>query len=330
MPLKTVRLVVTLVLAILLTPFAANTQPPAKVARIGWLGTTATAEALHLRDVFQQALRALGWVEGHNLLMEYRWSEGQNERLPDLAAELVRLRVDVIFSTRGPPTALAAKHATTTIPMVFVGPADPVGMGLVDSLARPGGNLTGLASMSFELSAKRLELLKEAVPGVTRVAVLLGAANPFSAAALSEVQVAAQTLGVTLQILEVQSPTELDSAFVAMTREGAEVLIVLANSMLFDHHTRIVDLAAQSRIPGVFWRRESAEAGGLMAYGLSVADMFRRAAVFVHKILKGATPADLPVEQPMKFELIINLKTAKALVLTLTPALLFQADEVIK
>jgi putative ABC transport system substrate-binding protein len=326
----TVGLVVTVVLAILLAPFGADAQPRAQVARIGWLGTTATAEALHLRDVFQHALHTLGWVEGHNLIVEYRWSEGQDERLPDLAAELVQRQVDLILTTRGTPMALAAKHATTTIPIIFVGSADPVGAGLVDSLARPGGNLAGLASMTIELSGKRLELLKEAMPGVTRVAVLLRAANPFVPPALHEVQGAAQALGVTLQILDIHDPTGLDTAFVAMTREKAEALLVLADQMLFDHHARIVDLAAQRRIPGMFWRREFAEAGGLMSYGPSLSDSFRRAATYVDKILKGAKPADLPVEQPTKFELVLNRKTAQALGITFPPSLLFQADEVIR
>jgi putative ABC transport system substrate-binding protein len=327
---KTVGLVVTVVLAILLAPFRADAQPLAKVLRIGWLGTKATAEALYLRDVFQHALHTLGWVEGHNFIMEYRWSEGQDERLPALAAELVQRQVDLILTTRGTPMALAAKHATTTIPIVFIGSADPVEAGLVDSLARPGGNLTGLASMTIELSGKRLELLKEAMPGLTRVAVLLRAANPFVPPALREVQGAAQALGVTLQMLDIHEPTGLDTAFEAMTREKAEALLVLADQMLFDHHTRIVDLAAQHRIPGMFWRREFAEAGGLMAYGLSIVDMFRRAAVLVDKILKGTKPADLPVERVMKFELVMNLKTARALGLTMPPHLLTLADEVIQ
>jgi putative tryptophan/tyrosine transport system substrate-binding protein len=262
--------------------------------------------------------------------MEYRWSEGQDERLPALAAELVQRQVDLILTTRGTPMALAAKHATTTIPIVFIGSADPVEAGLVDSLARPGGNLTGLASMTIELSGKRLELLKEAMPGLTRVAVLLRAANPFVPPALREVQGAAQALGVTLQMLDIHEPTGLDTAFEAMTREKAEALLVLADQMLFDHHTRIVDLAAQHRIPGMFWRREFAEAGGLMAYGLSIVDMFRRAAVLVDKILKGTKPADLPVERVMKFELVMNLKTARALGLTMPPHLLTLADEVIQ
>jgi putative ABC transport system substrate-binding protein len=327
---KTVGLVVTVVLAILLAPFRADAQPLAKVLRIGWLGTKATAEALYLRDVFQHALHTLGWVEGHNFIMEYRWSEGQDERLPALAAELVQRQVDLILTTRGTPMALAAKHATTTIPIVFIGSADPVEAGLVDSLARPGGNLTGLASMTIELSGKRLELLKEAMPGLTRVAVLLRAANPFVPPARREVQGAAQALGVTLQMLDIHEPTGLDNAFEAMTREKAEALLVLADQMLFDHHTRIVDLAAQHRIPGMFWRREFAEAGGLMAYGLSIVDMFRRAAVLVDKILKGTKPADLPVERVMKFELVMNLKTARALGLTMPPHLLTLADEVIQ
>jgi putative ABC transport system substrate-binding protein len=280
--------------------------------------------------VFRQALHELGYVEGQNITVEYRWSESRDEVLPALAAELVRLQVDRIFSTRGSPMARVAKQATTTIPIVFVGPADPVGAGLVESLARPGENITGLASASLDLSAKRLELLKEAMPGVTRVAVLLRAGNPFSASALREVQGAAQALGVRLQICEVHDPTELESAFVAMTHEGAEALLVLGEQMLFDHYTRIVELAAQHRIPGMFWRREFAEVGGLMAYGSSTAAMFRRAAVFVDRILQGAKPADLPVEQPTKFELILNLKTAKALGITIPPALLLLADEVLQ
>jgi putative ABC transport system substrate-binding protein len=249
--------------------------------------------------------------------------------LPDLVANLVLLNVDVIVAV-GDAAISAAKHATSTIPIVMVASDDPVGSGLVASLARPGGNLTGLSALSPELSGKRLELLREAMPGAARIAVLVNPTNPAKALEVREIQTTAQTLGVQLQTLEVRGPDEFESAFAAMTREHAEALLVLGDSMTLTYRIRLVDLVAKSRLPAMYDLREFVEAGGLMAYGPSLSDLFRRAAYYVDRILKGAKPGDLPVEQPVKFELVVNLKTTKTLGLSLAPSLLFQANEVIQ
>jgi putative tryptophan/tyrosine transport system substrate-binding protein len=320
--------VVTLTLSLLGVPLAADAQPSAKVARIGYLlGTTQEQE--RLLEAFLEAMRALGYVEGQHLVMEYRAAEGQYERLPDLAAELVRLKVDVLLAS-SPPAALAAKQATTTIPIVMLGVADPVKNGLVASLARPGGNITGLASLPHELIGKRLELLKAVLPTVSRVAVLWNPANHASAVAVREADVATQALGVQLHRVEARGPDAFDRAFAAMTEAHAEALLILGDPLFFEHRRRLVELAVRSRLPTMHNIRPYVEAGGLMAYGPRVTDLRRRAAVYVDKILKGAKPADLPVEQPMTFELIINLKTAEALGLTIPPTLLFQATDVIR
>jgi putative ABC transport system substrate-binding protein len=250
-------------------------------------------------------------------------------QLSDLVTNLVRLKVDVIVAT-GDPAIEAARRATGTIPIVMVGSGDPVGTGLVASLARPGGNLTGLSTLSPELSGKRLQLLQEAVPGAARVAVLFNAADTSKALDVRETQAAAQALGVQLQLLEVRGPDDFESAFAAMTREHAEALITLGDPLTVSHRMRIVDLAAKGRLPTMYDARESVEAGGLMAYGPSMPDLFRRAAAYVAKILQGATPGTLPVQQPTKFELVINLNTAKALGLTIPPSLLFLADQVMR
>ena len=320
--------IVMLTLSLLGVPLAAAAQPPTHVHRIGYLlGTTQEQEPL--LEAFLEAMRALGYVEGQNLVMEYRAAEGQYERLPDLAAELVRLKVDVLLAMNT-PAALAAKHATTTIPIVMTGVAYPVGSGLVASLARPGGNITGLASLQHELIGKRLELLKAVLPTVSRVAVLWNPANPAHAVAVREADVATQALGVQLHLVEARGPDAFDRAFAAMTRAHAGALLVLGDPLVFEHRRRLVELAVRSRLPTMHNIRPYVEAGGLMAYGPRTTDLRRRAAVYVDKILKGAKPADLPVEQPTTFELIINLKTAEALGLTMPPTLLFQADEVIR
>jgi len=320
---------VTLVLGILLAPLTSDAQPSTKIPRVGFLfpGTSSLA-SLRL-EPFRQALRELGYVEGQNLTLENRWAEGQLERLPDLAADLVRLKVDVIL-TAATPAAHAAKNATTTIPIVMVDPGDPVGTGLIASLAKPGGNTTGLSSTTPDVAAKNLELLKEAVPQGSRVAFLWNAVSPAAGLAWKAAQDAAPALGIQLQSVEVRSAGEFESAFAAITTQRTDGLIVFPDPLTFTHRGQIVDFAAQSRLPAMFGAREFVDAGGLMSYGPSFPDMFRRAAVFVDKILKGAKPADLPVEQPMKFELVINLKTAKELGLTIPPTLLFQADEVIR
>jgi putative ABC transport system substrate-binding protein len=274
-------------------------------------------------------MRALGYVEGQNLVLEYRGAEGQHERFPDFAAELVRLKVDVIV-TQGTPAALAAKHATTTIPIVMVGVGDPVGSGLVASLARPGGNITGLSVLAPELVGKQLEFLKDVLPTVSRVAILWNPANASHALMVRAADVAAQALGVQLHLLEARGPDAFDSAFAAMTSAPPGALLVLADAMFSQHHRRLTELAAMSHLPTMHQARALVEAGGLISYAASPPDGWRRGATYVDKILKGAKPADLPVEQPTKFELVINLKTAEALGITIPPTLLFQADEVIK
>ena len=326
MRLKTVRLVVMLALVILTAPLTAHAQPSTKVHRIGVLRYGSGPGSLF--ETFQQGLRDLGYVEGQNLAFEHRYGEG-SERLGDLAAELVQLNVEVIFAS-GTPAALAAQRATTRIPIVFTAVADPVEAGLVASLARPGGNLTGLTILAPEHSGKRLALLTEAVPGVSRVAVLWNPVSTWSGLEVSVMADVARGLGVQLQSLEVRDPSEFERAFAAATREGAGALSILATPFIVQNLRRIVNLALQHRLPAIFWMQQFAEAGGLMAYGPSQRDLYRRAAALVGKILQGARPADLPVEQPMRFELVINLKTAQALGLAIPPMLLFQADEVIR
>jgi putative ABC transport system substrate-binding protein len=318
-------------LALGAAPFAAEAQQAAKVARIGYLSTNLAASP-NRPEAFRQGLRDLGYVEGRNLVIEYRYAEGKVEQLPALAAELVALKVDVIVAS-GTLAALAAKQATSTLPIVFSPAGDPVGSGLVTSLARPGGNVTGLSAFAPELVGKRLELLKQAVPGVSRVAVLWQP-GAFGERAemdtLKRAEVAARDLGVPLQFVEARGPADFDRAFSDMTRARAGALTVLASNMFNSERRRLVDLAAKNRLPALYSARELVDAGGLMSYGANLADLNRRAATYVDKILKGTKPADLPVEQPTKFELVINLKTAKALGLTIPQSVLARADEVIQ
>ena len=321
-----------LVGGVLSAPLAAEVQQAAKVPRIGYLATNLAALP-HLREAFLQGLRDLGYVEGRNVVIEYRDAEAKSERLPALAAELVALKVDVIVAAAGTLVALAAKQATRTLPIVFIGAGDPVTSGLVTSLARPGGNVTGLSLLFPELVGKCLEQLTQAVPGVSRVAVLWqpGAVGERTEKdILKAADVAGRALGVRLQFVEARGPADVDRAFSDMTRARAGALTVLTTSMFFGERRRLVDLAAKNRLPAVYPSREYVDAGGLMAYGSNLADLFRRAATYVDKILKGAKPGDLPVEQPTKFELVINLKTAKALGLTIPQSLLMRADEVIQ
>ena len=324
-----VGLLATLTLGLLVVSLAVEAQPSAKVPRIGLLSIVSPALGESKAESFRQGLRDLGYIEGKNILLESRWAEGHRERLADLAADLVRMEVAVIV-TESTPAALAAKQATETIPIVMTTSSDPVAAGLVASLARPGGIVTGLTMFTVGLSGKRLQLLKEAAPQTTLVAVLWNAANPAHAGLLEETRAAAQSLGLQLQPVEVRSPADLDTAFEAMASTRPSALITLADGMLLDNRTRLVAFAAKSRLPAIFPDRDFAEAGGLMTYGPNLAANFRRAAYYVDRILKGAKPAELPVERPMKFELVINLKTAEALGLTLPPLVLFQADEVIK
>ncbi len=319
-----------LALGLTLAPLGAEAQEAAKIARIGYLSVNLAANP-HLREAFRQGLRDLVYVEGRNVVIEYRDAEGKFERLPALAAELVRLKVDVIVAAPTPP-AVAAKNATRTLPIVFPVAVDPVTSGLVTSLARPGGNVTGLSALIPELVGKCLEQLKQAIPGVSRVAVLWqpGAVGERTEKdMLKEAEVAGRALGVRLQFVEARGPEDFDRAFSEMIRARAGGLTVLASVMFVNERRRLVDLAAKSWLPAVYAQREFVDVGGLMAYGPNVADSFRRAAIYVDKILKGAKPGDLPVEQPTKFELVINLKTAKALGLTIPQTLLLRADQVI-
>jgi len=315
---------------LLASPRASEAQQAGKVPRIGYLRSTSPSDRPPLLDAFRQGLRELGWVEGRNIVIDYRYAEGRFDRLPDLAAELVRLKVDIIVASPT-PAAAAAKNATQTIPIVMIAVTDPVGLGLIASLARPGGNVTGLSySVGPEIIGKQLELLKETVPKVRRVAILSNPANPSQPLSIRELKVAARSLGVQLQLLEAQGPNEFDGAFAAMATERVGALVVMSDSMLNSHRTRLADLAARSRLPAAYGLRENVEAGGLVSYGPSVRDLFRRSATYVDKILKGAKPADLPVERPTKFDLVINLKTVKALGLTIPQSLLGRADEVIQ
>ncbi|MBI4608717.1 MAG: ABC transporter substrate-binding protein [Candidatus Rokubacteria bacterium] len=320
----------TLVFGILLTPLAAAAQQPAKIPRIGYLVPGARGGAPHLGQAFRQGLSDLGYVEGKNVVIEFRGAEGKFERLPELAAELVRLKVDVIFAPVQ-RAILAAKNATQTIPIVTAAAINPVETGLVASLARPGGNITGLTVIvDPKYAGKLLQLLKEAVPQASRVAVLWNPTILGYAAQVAEMEVGARSLRVQLQILEVRSADQFEGAFAAMTRGRAEALLVLGEPMFFVHRTRLAQLATTSRLPTMLTLREYVEAGGLMSYGTSFPDLYRRAAGYVVKILKGAKPADLPMEQPTKFELVINMKTARALGLTIPQSVLFQADKIIE
>jgi putative ABC transport system substrate-binding protein len=307
----------------------AQAQQPTKIPRIGFLGFTSLSGIAARIEAFRQGLREPGYVEGKDIAIEYRAAEGKLDRLPALAAELVRLKVDVIV-TSGPSVTRAVKEATTTIPIVMGFDTDPVGNGFVASLARPGGNITGLSVVSPELSGKQLELLKEIVPKLSRVAVLGTSTNPGNSQALKETELAAGAYKVQLQNLDVLSLKDIETAFRDASKGRAGAVLVLASPIIESHRTQIADLAAKNRLPAIYYAPEFVEAGGLMSYGTSFADLFRRAATYVDKILKGRTPADLPVEQPKKFEFIINLKAAKQIGLTIPPNVLVRADEVIK
>ena len=327
---STIGCLVTLTLAVLSVPLASEAQLPRAIPRIAYLAfipgpctATPTCEGV------VQGLRELGYVEGQNIIMEYRWSAGNVERLREHAAELVQLGVDVIV-TGGPVATRAAKDMTRTIPIVMARDVDPVGDGFVASLGRPGGNITGVTALTRDLSGKRLELLKDTVPGLARVAVLWNPMEPSAVRQVKDTEDAARVLGLQVQALEVRGLDEFAGAFAAARTGRADGLIVLAFPGTAEHRARLVDLAAQSRLPTIYWWRVFVEAGGLMSYAASVREHSRRAAYYVDRILKGAKPGDLPVEQPMKFELVINLTTAKALGLTIPPTLLFQADEVIQ
>ncbi len=309
-------------------PRIAGAQPAAKTPKVAYLSaSSATSSTV---EAFRQGLRELGYVEGRNIQIEYRWAEGRFDRLPALAAELVGLGVNVIVAANT-PAALAAKNATSTIPIVLVTSGDPVGSGLVASLARPGANVTGLSlTPTPAISGKLLELLKEAFPTVTHVAVLANPANPPTAGLLMEIELAARSLGLRLRVVQVREPKEFGDAFATMKSERVSALLVIADPLVNDSRDRIVAFAATNRLPAIYPYRTFVDAGGLMSYGADLSDLSRRAATYVDRILKGAKPAELPIEQPTKFQLVVNLKTAKALGLTIPPPLLLRADDVIR
>ncbi|MBI4591241.1 MAG: ABC transporter substrate-binding protein [Candidatus Rokubacteria bacterium] len=322
-------LLLLLTLGLLLAPVATHAQPGKKAHRIGFLGNSTAALEANLVGPFREGLRDLGYVEGQDVLIEYRWAEGKYERFPALIAELIALNVDVIV-TAGTPATIAVKKATTSVPLVMVAVGDPVGTGIVASLNRPGGNITGLTSISPELEGKRLELLREVVPKLSRVAVLWNPVSPFQVIAEKEVRAAAQVLRMNVMSLGVRTLEELEDALAAIARERPAALLVLADRLFLHNRARIMEFAARHRLPGVHAYRELVEAGGLMSYGPSYAGMHRRAATYVDKILKGASPADLPVERPATFELIVNLRAAKALGLTMPQSVLLRATDVIQ
>jgi len=316
-------------LASALAVASAEAQQPTKIPRIGFLVTSALSANSGRTAAFRQGLRDLGYVDGKNIVIEWRSAEGKADRLPSLAAELLRLEVNLIV-TAGASSTQAAKEATTTVPIVMGFAGDPVGSGFVASLARPGGNITGLSSLAPELSGKQLELLKESIPRISRVAVFGNSTRPGNAQALREIEIAAKAFGIKLQYLDVLSSKDIESAFRAASKGRAQAVLMLGNPVTTSQRTQITDLAAKNRLPAIYDRPEFVEDGGLMTYSVSQNDMFRRAATYVDKILKGRKPADLPVEQPIKFEFIINLKAAKQIGLTIPPNVLARADKVIK
>jgi putative tryptophan/tyrosine transport system substrate-binding protein len=308
-------------------PLVARAQQPGKRPTIGFLGAHPSIESQRVA-AFVQRLRELGWIDGRNLAIEYRWAEGRNERYAENAAEFVRLKVDVIVTVATPPT-LAAKQATAVIPIVFAAASDPVGTGLVASLARPGGNVTGLANQVSDTSGKKLELLREAVPGLRRLAIMANVGNPASVLDMDEAEATARTLGLEVIRSEIRRADDIASAFDAL-KDRAEALYVCVDPLVNTHRIRVNTLALGARLPTIHGLREYVEAGGLMSYGLNLPDLLRRAADYVDKILRGAKPGDIPVEQPIKFDLVINLTTAKALGLEIPASLLARADEVIE
>ena len=309
-------------------PLAARAQQAGKLPTVGFLGSGTPSVQGQRVAAFAQRLRELGWIDGRDLAIEYRWAEGRDKRYTEIAAEFARLKVDVIVTTATPPT-LAAKQATAVIPIVFVGALDPVGSGLVASLARPGGNATGLSAQGVDLVGKRLELLREVVPDLRRLAVMADVGNPVSVLEMAEAQAAARTLGLEVTTSEIRRAEDIAPAFEAL-RERADALYLCPDPLLNTNRIRINILAVGARLPTMHGNRGYVEAGGLMSYGANLPDLYRRAAAFIDKILRGAKPADLPVEQPTKFDLVINLTTAKALGIDMPPTLLARADEVIE
>jgi len=324
------RFLLTSLAGALAAPLAAGAQAAGKVSRIGYLSPLSPAADATRREGFQQGLERLGYREGQNIAIEYRWAEGKLDRQDDLAAELVRLKIDVLLAAGGNHTVRAAKKATASIPIVMTVADDSVASGFVASLARPGGNITGLNTQTVDLAAKRLELLREVLPSIHRVAVLWNPAVPERAIDLKNTQVAARTLHVEIQSVEVRRPEDLDDKFMAMVKGRAEALVILADPVSNTHRAKIIEFATKKRLPTMFTQSLPVDAGGLVSYGTNYEALFRRAAGYVDRILKGANPADMPIEQPTKFELVVNLKTAKALGLTIPTSLLQRADQVIE
>jgi putative ABC transport system substrate-binding protein len=320
---------VTVGLALLAVSLPGHAQPKAKMHRIGFLGNSTAALEANLVAPFREGLREFGLREGENVIIEYRWAEGRYDRFPALIAELIGAKVDVIV-TAGTPATLAVKKATTSVPLVMVAVGDPVGTGIIPSLSRPGGNITGLTSISTEMDGKRLELLREVVPGVSHVAVLWNAASPLQVLAEQQAQAAARVLRMKVLSLGVRNEAEIDAALATIVREKPKALLVLADRLFLHHRARIMDFAIQHRLPGVHAYRELAEAGGLMSFGPSYEDMHRRAAYFVDRILKGTRPGDLPVERPAKFDLVINMKTVGTLGVMLPQSVLLRATDLIQ
>src|SRR5215510_8586641 len=324
-----IALIIPLALGFFVAPLTAEAQPASRLPRIGFLGNSTAALEANLVGPFREGLRDLGYVEGRNVLIEYRWAEGKYDRFPVLIGELLALKVAVIV-TAGTPATLAVKKATTSVPLIMTAVGDPVGTGIVPSLSRPGGNITGLTAISTELDAKRLELLREVVPSVSYIAVLWNAASPLQVLAEKQVHVAAEVLGMRVLSLGVKNEEEIKNALAVMTRERPGALLVLADRLLLHHRALIMDFAIRHRLPGVHAYRELVEAGGLMSFGPSYAGMHKRAAYFVDRILKGAKPGDLPVERPPTFDLVVDLKAAKALGLTIPQSVLLRATEIIQ
>ena len=322
--------VITLIVVLFALCSSAEAQQTKTVRRIGFLSSVSSKTAAHLWGAFLEGLQNAGYVEGRNIVIEQRWAEGRTDRLPELAAELIRLKVEIIVSTGGTVTAFAAKNATSSIPIVFTVGGDLVKLGLVANLARPGGNLTGLSLLSTELNVKRLELLQEAFPEIRLMRVLGNPANPNYAIQLTETQAAGKALGLQVEMLEMRNSSDIDVVFAAMSNKDLHAILVLSDPMLNANRKRIADAVTKRRVPAIYEFKEFVEAGGLMSYGTDILAVYRRISVYVDKIFKGANPAGLPVEQPTKFELVINLKAAKQIGLTIPPNVLARADRVIR
>jgi ABC-type uncharacterized transport system, periplasmic component len=318
---------ITLVGSAVAWPLAAHAQQ--KIPRIGFMGNSTAALETNLVDAFREGLRELGYEEGRNIAIEYRWADGNYDRFPTLAEELIAARVDAIV-TAGTPAALAVKRATTTVPLVMVAVGDPIGTGLVSSLARPGGNLTGLSSIAPDLEGKRLQLLREVLPALSHVAMFVNSLNPFHVSSMKQARAAAQAMGIKLQLHDIPKSEDLDDAFAAIRKERPDALLILADRVFLHNRQRMMDFTNEQRLPNVNAYKELVEVGGLMSYGPSYEDMHKRAAIYVDKILKGTKPADLPIEQPSKFTFIVNLKAAKALGVTVPSQLLGLADQLIE